>query len=124
MKGDAGLGFLWAGQIRNTATAMGPLIHRQVAKGQKAPPSHPNQELGDILSLGSREMILEFTVHNHHFQPSPRAEPAQGWGLPFPLWMVFQSLLVPAMVMVWSQAVKCAHLEKQHRRKDVQELQQ
>lgn len=101
VNGDAGLGFFWAGQIRNTATAMTPLAHKQVRKGQKAPPSHPNQELGDILSLGSRKMILGLTVDVQHVQPSPRAEPAQGWALPLPQWMVIQSLM-SAMVMVSS----------------------
>lgn len=68
-------------------------------KGQEASLSHPNLELGDILSLASMEMIVALAVPVHHLQPSPRAEPAQGWALPFLLWMVFQSLLLPAMVM-------------------------
>lgn len=114
------MGFLQAGWITDAATAMAPLVHKKVRKGQKAPPSHPNQELGDVLGLGSREVMLDLTVHVQHLQPSPSAEPAQGWALPFPLWMAFQSPLVPAMVIAWPQAARCAHLEEQHGRKDVQ----
>lgn len=112
VRGDAGLDVLQAGQVENTATATAPLGHRQVRKGQKALPCHPDKELGDILLLGSRELILELLVHVH----------TQGWALPFPLWMMFPPLLVPVMVMVWSWAVKGAHLGKQQEREDVQDL--
>lgn len=121
VKGGAGLGLLWVGQMRNTAAAMTPLVHRQVRKGQKAPPSHSIQEPGDILSWRCGEMLLELTVTH----PSPPAFPkGRAHLVLFLLWMVFQSPLEPAMVMVWSQAVICAHLEKQHATKDIQDLQQ
>lgn len=104
-----GLDVLQAGQIGNTATAMAPLGHRQVRNGQKALPCHPDKELGDILLLGSRELILELLAHVH----------TQGWALPFPLWM-----FPPLMVVVWSGTVKSAHLGKQQEKEDVQDLQQ
>lgn len=43
VRGDAGLDVLQAGQVENTATATAPLGHRQVRKGQKALPCHPDK---------------------------------------------------------------------------------
>lgn len=93
---------------------MAPLGHRQVRNGQKALPCHPDKELADIPLLESRELILGLSVHVH----------AQGWTLPFPLWVMFPPLLVPVKVMVWSWAVKGAHLGKQQEREDAQDLEQ
>lgn len=105
-----GLDVLQAAQIENTATARAPLGHRQVRNGQKALPCHPDEELGDIVLLGSRELILELLAHVH----------TQGWAL----WMMFPSLLVPLMVVICSWAVKGAHVGKQQEREDGQDLQQ